>query len=331
MLVALNVDKDSMVAKAVPNTYRYTMSEPIIVAALAGPPCFDDLSQNVDACGTSFGEGTSTGEEEELQVTVSVSASIGMKLTGGALAQSELTAKANFHCAGSNVESSAYELEKTVVYATDPLEDAVVFTAIPYDQFTYEVVQHNDPSMNGKEVSINLPRTPITLLVERSYFNDAQAPGALLVDESVFQHTIGDPTSYRSVAQCDQLIDQLQIDHGREALMNGPVHVGQGGGSTEISIDVSRPTSTGNSHEVGFDIELELVGATVLGGFSVGASRTASFSWSHGSSNHYTGGVGNFADGNDFAAHSYGYGTLTYVHEDAATRQQFEVIDYWVE
>ena len=117
----------------------------------------------------------------------------------------------------------------------------------------------------------------------------------------------------------------------RSGDVHGPVHVGQGGGSTEISIDVSNSTSTGNSHEVGFDIELELVGATVLGGFSVGASRTASFSWSHGSSTHYTGGVGNFADGNDFAAHSYGYGMFTYVYEDPATAQQFEVIDYWVE
>src|SRR5690606_24325304 len=93
ILVALNVDQDSMVAKAVPNTYRFTMTEPIIVAALAGPPCFDDLGQNVDACGTSFGQGTSSGGEREHKVTVSASVSIGMKAIGGALTQSELTAK----------------------------------------------------------------------------------------------------------------------------------------------------------------------------------------------------------------------------------------------
>ena len=331
ILVALNVDQDSMVATAALDSYHYTMTEPIIIAALAGPPCFDDLSQNVDACGTSFGEGTSSGEEEEVQLTFSASLSVGMKGIGGALTQSEVTAKASFSYAGSRVDSSSYELEKTVVYATGPLEDAVVFSTIPYDQFTYVIVQHDDPTLIGREVTISLPRSPITVLVERSYFNQAQAENALRVDDSVFQHTIGDPTSYRSVAERNQLIKQLKVDFDREALMNGTVHVGQGGGSTEVSIDVSNSTSSGSVHEFGFEIELEVVGATILGGFTVGGSRASSVSWSHGTSMHYTGGVGNFADGNDYAAHSYGYGMFTYIYEDPASGQQFEVIDYWVE
>ncbi|HLU81824.1 MAG TPA: hypothetical protein VKZ43_00355 [Trueperaceae bacterium] len=331
ILVALNVDQDSMVAKAVPNTYRFTMTEPIIVAALAGPPCFDDLSQNVDACGTSFGQGTSSGGEREQKVTVSASVSIGMKAIGGALTQSELTAKGTFSVAASYMHGYEYETEKSVVYATGPLEDAVIFSAVPYDQFTYEVVQHSDPTMVGHEVTVNLPREPITLLVERSYFNDAQAPGALLVDNAVFQHTVGEPGTYRNLAQRNQLLDELETAHGRDALMNGPVNVGQGGGSTEVSIEVSESSSNGGALEIGFEYEVEAVGATILAGFSVGISGEASFAWSKGSSTSYTGGVGNFADGNDFALHSYGYGMFTYVHEDATTGQQFEVIDYWVE
>lgn len=331
MLVPANLDRDSMVAKAVPNTYRFTMTEPIVVAALAAAPCFDAISQKVDACGTSFGQGSSSGVEREQKVTISASVSIGMKAIGGALTQSELEAKGKFSLAASYAHGYSYELEKSVVYATGPLEDAVVFSAIPYDQFTYEIVQHSDPTLIGQEVTVNLPREPITLLVERSYFNSAQTDDDLKIDASIFPHTVGDPTTYRNLAQRNALLTDLNTDHGRSALLNGPVHVGQGGGSTEVSIDVSESSSNGGALEIGFEYEVEAVGATILAGFSVGISLEASFSWSKGTSTSYSASVGNIADPTEFAVHGYGYGMFTYVYEDDVTGQQFEVIDFWVE
>lgn len=331
MLVPANVDEDSMVAKAVPNTYRFTMTEPIIVAALAGAPCNETISQNLGACGTSYGQGTSSGVEREQQITISASVSIGMKAIGGAFTQSELTAKGKFQFAASYLHGYAYELEKSVVYATGPLEDAVIFSAVPYDAFTYVVVQHPDPTMIGKEVDVMLPRDPITVLVERSYFNDAQAPGNLTIGSNVFQHVVGDPGTYRTPSQRDALLDDLANTYQRDALQHGPVTVGQGSGSTSVSIDVAESVSNGFALEIGFEYEVEAVAATVLTGFSVGISAQASFGWSWGTSTSYAASVGNIADPTEFAVHGYGYGMFTYVFEDDATGQQFEVIDFWVE
>jgi len=331
MLVPANVDEDSMVAKAVPNTYRFTMTEPIIVAALAGAPCNETISQNLGACGTSYGQGSSTGVEREQQVTISASVSIGMKAIGGAFTQSELTAKGKFQFAASYLHGYAYELQKSVVYATGPLEDAVIFSAVPYDAFTYVVVQHPDPTMIGKEVDVMLPRDPITVLVERSYFNDAQAPGNLTIGSNVFQHVVGDPGTYRTPSQRDALLDDLANTYQRDALQHGPVTVGQGSGSTSVSIDVAESVSNGFALEIGFEYEVEAVGASVLAGYSVGISAQASFGWSWGTSTSYSASVGNIADPTEFAVHGYGYGMFTYVFEDDATGQQFEVIDFWVE
>ncbi len=84
MLVPANIDQDSMVAELVPADTTFTMTEPLIIAAIAGAPCYDSISQNVGACGSSYGQGQSTTTTTDTKVTVSASASIGMKATGGA-------------------------------------------------------------------------------------------------------------------------------------------------------------------------------------------------------------------------------------------------------
>lgn len=330
MLVPANVDLDSLVARAVPATYAFTVTEPIIVAALAAAPCHDAISQNLGACGTSWGEGSSQGSESQVTVTASGSVSFGLKASGG-LTQTELEVKGTLSLAVSEVQSRSYELTKQVVYATGPLEDAVVFSAVPYDQYTYEIVQHPDPTLIGEPVIVRLPREPVTVLVERSVFNGAQRTGAFLVDERVFGHAVGAPDTYRSVAEREALAAALHAGHGREMLRNGPVSVGQGTGSTAVTIDVSEATSVGSALEVGFSFDLQAVGATVLGGFSVGRSTEASFAWSTGTSTTYAAGVGNIADPIEFARDGYRYGMFVYVFEDDATGQQFEVIDFWVE
>lgn len=330
-LVALNIDRDSLVVTVVPETYQFTVTQPIIVAALAGAPCYAETSQVSDACGTAYGTATSEGSEREFKVTQSVASSVGFKATGGALAQSELEVKGTLSVAASAVKGSSYALEKSVAYATGPLEDAVIFTSIPVDSFTYVITQHPTEELIGREMRVNLPREPITLLVERQYFNAAQSGSALRIDEEIFTHTLGDPTTYRDPAGRDALFALLDSEFGREALSNGPVQVGQGTGHTEVAIDVSESSHVGGALEIGFQIDLQVVGATVLAGFSIGRSGEASFTWSHGTSTSYSASVGNIADGTEFANDRYGYGMFTYVYEDVDSHQQFEVIDFWVE
>ena len=67
----------------------------------------------------------------------------------------------------AQITSEAYQVTKRIVYTTGPIEDTVIFTTIPLDQYTYEVTSHPDPELIGSKVVISLPREPIEVQVER--------------------------------------------------------------------------------------------------------------------------------------------------------------------
>ena len=68
--------------------------------------------------------------------------------------------------------------------------------------------------------------------------------------------------------------------------------VGQGAGSTEVGLAVGEAYNIGGALEIGFEFEMEATGATVLGGFAVGASAEASMIFTSGDETAYTGSVG---------------------------------------
>lgn len=302
----------------------FLFHEPIVLAVLASPPFKAGIDQDADECVTTFGNTTSSGAEEELSVTFSSSYSVGFKVTGGAVTQSEVEAKLAISREVSLFASRAYDVSKTVSFTTGPNEDTVVFTTTPMDQYTYRFLHHPDPSMIGREIVITLPREPITLQAEREYYNAHLAPGGLRIDESVLAHRIGDPQSYPSSAAKDDLLSS----HGGEQI--GPQSVGQGSGATELEIEVSDALAAGGSLELGYTLEAEVTAGTILFGGTVGASVGATFQVTSGASTTYTGSVGSIGAG-DYADHAYSFGLFTYVHTDGATGQQFEVIHYWVE
>lgn len=57
--------------------------------------------------------------------------------------------------------SMAYETSKTITYTTGAMEDTVVATVVPYDQYSYEILSHPVyPDLVGTDVVISLPRGP---------------------------------------------------------------------------------------------------------------------------------------------------------------------------
>ena len=82
--------------------------------------------------------------------------------------------------------------------------------------------------------------------------------------------------------------------------------------------------------EMSYDVESEVTAGGALVGGSVGASVGAEFRITSGMSTTYTGVVGAI-DADDFSANQYSFGLFTYVHRDARTGREFEVLNYWVE
>jgi hypothetical protein len=325
IVLPANVDEDGPVLKYGAGSYELVFTEPLIIAAMAAPPCQAGIEQNTGACVTRFGQGTSTTVDASLTVTVKASVTAGLEAglnvpilgeIGSARVTQTVTA------AASAWAGTAYTVEKTVTYTSGSLEDAVVFTSIPYDVYRYDIVSHPDPEFVGKLIVVRIPREPVTMIAERGFFNDALPSTATPIGANVFDHTPGDVSSYPSTSRKNALMSQY------DGIEFGPSGVGQGGGDTELEIAVSSEISAGGSLGIEYEKSVEVTGGGAIAGFSVGYGAEAALSITSGSQTTYTGIVGSISSA-DFAANAYQWGIFTYVQDLAG--QEFEVINYWVE
>lgn len=324
LLVPLNVDQDSTVLSYTGAEHRLVFTEPIVIAALAAPPHELGIAQNHGACSTAFGNTTSTGSESERTVSLSAGVSVGADLDFD-LVQGGFELEQSLTVAASRVSAHAYQLDRTILFQSGPDEDLVIFTTIPVDLYTYTVLAHpDDPALVGERIEIRLPRDPILLQADREYYNAHVLDDGMKVGASVFEHTIGDVSSYPSRSEKNQLMTL----HG--GLQHGPVSVGQGSGSTQVTIQVGQSWSEGGALEVAYELALKVTAGGVMGGFKVGASTSSSLRVTSGTQTTYTGTVGAIGAA-DFAAHQYEFGLFTYVLPDPVRGHQFEVLNYWVE
>ena len=325
IVVPANVDEDGPVLKYGAGSYELVFTEPLVIAAMAAPPCQEGIEQNLGACVTRFGQGTSSTVDASLTVSVKASVTTGFEtevdipfvpVGVGVELKRTVTATA------SAWAGAAYTVEKTVTYTSGSLEDAVVFTSIPYDVYRYDIVSHPDPEFVGKKVVIRIPREPVTMIAERGFFNEALPSSATPIGGNVFDHTPGDVSSYPSTSRKNSLLSQYG------GLEFGPSGVGQGTGDTELEIAVSTEISAGGSLGIEYEKSVEVTGGGAIAGFSVGYGAEAALSITSGSQTTYTGVVGRISAA-DFAANAYQWGIFTYVQDLGG--QEFEVINYWVQ
>ncbi len=169
-----------------------------------------------------------------------------------------------------------------------------------------------------------------------------------MLDSRVFQHTPGDISTYPTRSEKNSLTNQYfdtifdVLDNPSDALLDALnileleselQTVDQGSGSREVTLQVNQSFGVG----VGINVSKEYrvsgeagAGAKGIAGFTVGSSLGANLAISRGSSTLYSGSVGAI-DATDFATNVYNYGLFAYIHKDAGSGQEFEVINYWVE
>lgn len=357
LIVPANVDTDGVVLKYSAPEYKFVFTEPVVIAALAAAPCKEGIGQNTAACTTAYGQtqATTGGGQASVTVTASTFVSFETKLPlteFGVEGKETLTTSASFSAGKS------YALEETVEYTTGPLEDTVIFTTLPVDQYQYTVVSHPDPTKVGQRVVVNLPRTPITLQVERGFYNRSVVPGSPLIDESIFLHKVGDIDSYPTEASADALINTGGLGHlgpagelidaagnklgplaekllGRGLKTSKAITVGQGTGQTSTEISFTDATDYAAGLEIGYEAELAVTGggAGVKGavGGSLGGSVGAMLSWGSSTSTVYRGTIGSISEAG-FSENVYSAGLFTYIYNYGnKDLPQFEVVNYWVE
>ena len=273
-------------------------------------------------CQTSFGTAQTQQISKENSVTLSASVSVGVSFEDRTFTQSALEIEATASVAATATRGTSYSLEKSITFTTGSMEDAVVFTTIPYDRYTYTIVSDPHPELVGQTTTISVPREPVTLMVERSFYNEHVSAGSTKIDDSVFEHTIGERATYPTASKRDQLLSLYKGIHSDE------VTVGQGTGNVNVGLNVTNEISSGNELELSYEMSVKMTAGGVMGGFTVGASSAANLTVVSGKSTSYAGSVGAI-DAAHFAKNQYNFGLFTYPYK-TGSGSQFEVLNHWV-
>lgn len=323
-IIPANVNNDSLALKYSDGSYRLVFTEPLIVAALAAAPCSASFGQDLGDCRTAFGKGTSSTVTTETAWSLTVGTSAGYEGEfsvfgigiGVEAVQSVETSLRKF-------TENTYTLTKRVVRTTGPIEDSVIFTTVPLDLYTYKILSHPEPELVGAEIQVRMPREPITIMVDRDFYNDKVEEGSLKVDSRIFIHTEGDPFSYPDLAARNSLLTQF------DGVSANEVDVGQGTGFVTTEVNIFEQVTNGESYSLEMSLDVKATAGGVIAGAKIGGGVDAMISYGRGSESIYQGSVAQLPASN-FPQDAYRYGLFSYVYEDLASRQQFEVVNYWV-
>ncbi|MDR0387016.1 MAG: FG-GAP-like repeat-containing protein [Treponema sp.] len=316
-----NVDNDSFILRDTGDR-EMLFSDPHVIAVLASPPYYEGLNEDGDG-GTSFGYSKSAGESSSNSFGFSVGASIGHKfelpLIGGT--EVEATMKSNFSWAQSN----SVEISESWGWNNSVAQDLVIFTAIPFDVYYYEVVSSppGEEARPGDILTINVPRKL------RSYHVPLPTYNAGVPEEHriTVNHTLGNPGSYYTPDQRDE---QKELS-GNKGLFstNTQMTAGAGRGSTTINIEEVK----GEESSFAFDLETEISAKVTAGSVEVGAS--AGFSYGYETTSSVS--EGTWIEGSVPAIPSehyspdldFGWGLMAYPKRDP--NQQYIFVTYWTD
>lgn len=323
LLADTEVDNESMALEYSQGSYRYVFTEPVILAALAAAPCSTELGQDVgSSCRTAFGKAVSETQERENSWSIVAGASVGFEASipfvGG------VEAIANTRSTVRSTTTDTYSLQTSVLRETGPLEDSVIFTTVPLDIYTYTVLSHPNPELIGQNIEIRLPREPITVMVQTDVYNRAIEEDGLAIDDDIFGHTPGDPSTYPRRSDKNALLSRYQ------GLESDEVDVGQGSGQTIVSITDFSSTTMGVAYDFEATLDVKTTGGGVVAGFTVGGGAGTALRITRGEETIYQGSVGNLSE-EFFPRETYAWGLFSYIYSDPRSGQTFEVLDYWVE
>jgi len=325
-IIPANVDTDTMGLKYSEGTYRFVFTEPIVIAALAAAPCAMNIGQDTDSCRTAFGKGTTSSTSEEKAWNVTGGVSVGGKK--GVPEVWEVEVVASVEGTLRKFTSKSYTLTKRVTYQTGPIEDTVIFVSLPMDIYTYTILSHPDPALIGGEIEVRLPRRPVTQMVSREVYNNNVVEGSVKIDDAIFTHTKGDPSSYPTVAEKNSRLSQFN------GLETQEVTVGEGSGNVTVELNVFQEDTSGTykGWQVTLDVKGTFGGAAtgaLIVGLKVGYGQDSTISLSQGEESIYEGSVAQIGAA-FFPAESYNFGLFSYVYEVPSSTQKFEVLNYWV-
>lgn len=358
-LTPANVDRDSIVVRHLEAEHVLRYSEPVILAVIAAPPCYNTstMGQAIGSCSTSYGTTTSSSVSTDTTYGVSLGITTGFSLGGTpspAQFEATYTARASASFGAGTMSSVTFSQS----FNNGSAEDEVVATVFGLETFTYLVVSAPDeapgsPTLVGERLIIAIPNQSGTTTSQygASVILPSLRPSQAAALAEVFDHRPDDPLTHHRYADLNAYLAGLGVVGGQCDSSTPPASVASCGwfispsqtvGSTAgpvlptvgSSVSGSISVSTGTSASVGWGVsaaislKLTLFGA--IGGVEIGFSTDSDVTISHGSSLEYGFAMGS-VDPTVFTPYSARLFAFQHTFDCADECLTFEVVNYTVD
>lgn len=340
---------------------RYT--EPLVVAALAAPPCYEGPEgQYLENCATVLGNTIERTEGSQGTLGYSVGVKVGYGFEDRTFTQSAAEATAQLKLSTAYATQHLQELSVRREHTNGTASDMVLVRVLGFEQFAYEILSAppgaDGVSRVGERLYVYVPRgtAHTTRMVPMSLVRPALRPSQVEALEAVFVHTPTDPTSYMRRVEVANTMQSLGVSgvgcdegtvsfptHGLESCgyftvqtanstpsAEGPV---SGEGNGEFSeIAYSNQKSTTETWGIESTLDLELSAGGVIFGLEVGRQSTSDVFAGHGSTVSYGVSYGGI---DELVYESYRAGVLGFSYpfdcDEQGACQEIEVVTAWVE
>ncbi|MFX0091621.1 MAG: FG-GAP repeat domain-containing protein [Candidatus Hodarchaeota archaeon] len=323
-----NVDGDGLRVRFTGN-YTDITSPPGIIAVLAAPPTQYGIQQNYASSYTAYGQETSTQQTEgnslghTSSTSVSYEIDIGWGIKWLGFEGLEMGWSRTWAKEHSKTDFATKIQSRSEMYATGTDHDVVLYHLTVYRCYEYEIIDHPiNSSLNGAKMNLNVPISSTVHHESIPYFNAAFVGLAPQIRNETFNHTIGKPWTYPSLADMGVI---APISWRSETQT-----VGQGSGWIQVTIDVATETGTTMTRTK----SSEYANKNSMFGAGMGHTSTcisgSMYEIIVGNSCIFEGVVGDIVDPDVFQAIRYDFGLSAYymTHPDGPT---YLVLNYWVE
>ncbi len=318
---------------------RYTglaflsLADPMPIAVLAAPPTRAGISQNYGGSSTSYGVASSTAQSYGVTNRVTASVYAGFSITGllgvfGASATKTLSEQLE------RTSTTTEKVTQVQAFAGAHDDDVVIFQSTLNKSYEYEIIGAPDPTLIGTYMTIDVPVSTRVYKWTVPYYNASMTP-ANQIGADVLSHAIGDPASYRTLAELDSDTGAYVGWRSQE------LGVGQGNGTNAAGIELEDEQATSEQRTFSVDYEVGITAGGATFGGSFGVSDGSIYSITASQTTSYVGAVGDISSPADYSAWRYDFGLSVYqrgVLADAGGQpsgldpgvRPFQVVTYWV-
>ncbi len=314
-------DGDSVVLEYSGNHYpRISPQIPIFV--MAAPPVYVDL--NGEGSCTAISKEFSASEEVSERFSVSagirVSFESGFELFGqGVTFRSSFETNYQF----SQTETTLQSETMGTRYSSGYDANQIVCDTVDYESYIYSIIDHPNPSMMGKNISIDIPTKVTIYSMTESLYNNASSTNTIGME--TYSHTPGQPGTYPTIEEVEAFDGVVKILE--------PIEVTQGKG-IECGSEITYARETEKSIEKEQDLELIFSTGVEAGGVGLDVSVGYGQSWAnkvtYGTSMIYEGSVGGIADEEDWLIYKYSFG-LFIQNIQPSSGFAYQLVHYYTE